>query len=260
MKYSLRRTALGAVALLALTVAPIRAEEGNTSKLDEMLNDEVVKALLDEANPEAAFLARLKMMRAHLQASAFNQANGHAEDARDHITHPRTEIYPEIEASMRAHGMPDFGKVLDRVETAYASGDHAAIEAGFETIEAELDKAEAAISPEAIAKERILPDAAALLLRAAVVEYHGAFEFSELSNMVEYHDGAYFIVEARKLLDKIEASAANSNPEAIAKLNASFDLLEKAWPRETPPAGLVMPVTRMQALVSIIELQLNKLQ
>ncbi len=249
-----------ALALVFSNPEPVRADDTKASKLDTMLNDEVIKALLDDANPEAAFLVRLKMMRAHLAASEFNTARGNHKEGLNHITHPRTEIYPEIEASMKAHGMADFGPVLDRLETTFASGGADARKAALQAVYAELDKAEAAIDPNAMADGKVLAEAAALLLRAAVVEYHGAFEFSKLSNTVEYHDGAYFVVEARKLIEGLLPKLGKSDPEALSKLKESFANLDKAWPAETPPAELVMPVTKMQALVSIIELQLNKLQ
>jgi hypothetical protein len=260
MRPSLRLLTVSALAAFLLHSPQLRAEDTSHSKLDLMLNDEVIKSLLDEANPEAAFLVRLNMMRAHIEASAFNLTHAHAEDALNHIKHPRTEIYPEIEASMEAHGMANFGAMLDRLEASFASGDKEAMQQNLEAAEAAIDKAEAAISPELLQDGGILPEAAGLLLRAAVVEYHGAFEFSKLSNMVEYHDGAYFVIEARKMLDRIGADAGKRNPEAFAKLNESFEKLEKAWPKEAPPTELVLPVTKMQALVSIIELQLNRLQ
>jgi hypothetical protein len=125
---------------------------------------------------------------------------------------------------------------------------------------AELDRAEAVIDPAVLATGRIQSEAAALLLRSAVVEYHAAFEFTKLSNMVEYHDGAYFVIEARKLLAQAEPAYAKRSPENLTKLKESLAKLETAWPPESPAAELVMPVTKMQALVSIIELQLTRLQ
>jgi hypothetical protein len=252
--------AVSALFLVLSNSDPLRADNAAPSKLDTMLNDEVIKTLLDEADPEAAFLVRLKMMRAHLAASEFTTGRGDDEEGLNHITHPRTEIYPEIEASMKAHGMADFGSMLDRLEAAFASNDTGARKAALQDVYAELDKAEAAIDPQAMADSAMLAESTALLLRAAVVEYHGAFEFSKLNNTVEYHDGAYFVVEARKLIDQLLPKLDKSDPGAVAKLKESFTNLEKAWPEETPPAELVMPVTKMQALVSIIELQLNKLQ
>jgi hypothetical protein len=252
--------AAGALALF-LTFAPsASAEDTLPSKLDTMLNDEAVKALLDEADPEAAFLVRLKMMRAHVGASQFVFKHGDREEALKHITHPRQEIYPEIEAAMREHGMPDFGNVLSQAEVAVASGKADAIGAAFKNINSELDKAEKSVDPAALQTGGILSEALGLLLRAAVVEYHKAFEFSKLSNMVEYHDGAFFIAEARKLLAQAEPSIRLRNPEGLEKLKDSFAKLEQAWPPASAPATIAMPVTKMQALVTIIELQVNKLR
>jgi hypothetical protein len=251
--------AASALALFLALAPAALAGDAKPSKLDAMLNDEAVKALLDEADPEAAFLVRLKMMRAHVAASEFVLKRGEAKEALNHITHPREEIYPEIEAAMRDHGMPDFGNVLSEAETAVSSGKPEAIDAAFMSINLELDKAEKSVDPAALQAGGIFSEALGLLLRAAVVEYHKAFEFSKLSNVVEYHDGAFFIAEARSLLAQAEPSLQKRDPENLTKLKDSFAKLEQAWPPETAPATIAMPVTKMQALVTIIELQVNKL-
>jgi hypothetical protein len=252
--------AAGALALF-LTFTPLAgADDTQPSKLDAMLNDEAVKALLDEANPEAAFLVRLKMMRAHVNASEFVLKHGNREEAMRHITHPREEIYPEIEAAMREHNLPDFGNVLNESEAAVMSGKTEAIDTAYKSINSELDKAEKSIDPAALQAGEVFSEALGLLLRAAVVEYHKAFEFSKLSDLVEYHDGAFFIAEARKLLAQAEPSIQMRDPESLAKLKDSFAKLEQAWPPASAPAKIAMPVTKMQALVTIIELQVNKLR
>jgi hypothetical protein len=254
---------LFAVCSLALAFAnPVisSAQETPQSRLDALFNDEAVKALLDEAEPDTAFLARIRMMRAHLSASENLTGKGIVEEALQHIKHPRSEIYPEIEAALLSHKMTEIGNLLDKLEAAFAAGNIDGIQTAMKTVNSELDRAEAVIDPASLANGRVRADAASLLLRTAVVEYHRAFEFSKLKNMVEYHDGAFFVNEARSLLDLAEPAFKKNDPESLAKLQDSFGKLEKAWPAEAPPAELVMPVTKMQALVSIIELQLNQMK
>jgi hypothetical protein len=161
---------------------------------------------------------------------------------------------------MREHNLPDFGNVLNESEAAVMSGKTEAIDTAYKSINSELDKAEKSIDPAALQAGEVFSEALGLLLRAAVVEYHKAFEFSKLSDLVEYHDGALFIAEARKLLAQAEPSIQMRDPESLAKLKDSFAKLEQAWPPASAPAKIAMPVTKMQALVTIIELQVNKLR
>jgi hypothetical protein len=49
-------------------------------------------------------------------------------------------------------------------------------------------------------------------------------------------------------------------PGNLTELKDSFAKLEQAWPVDAPPEKLVLPVTKRQALVSTIELQLNQQQ
>ena len=39
---------------------------------------------------------------------------------------------------------------------------------------------------------------ASTLLRTAVVEYHEAFEYSKISNLIEYQDGFFFVSQSVK--------------------------------------------------------------
>ena len=251
-----------AAALLAIIAVPaaVHAEETPGSNLDQLFNEEAVKSLLEEASPDTAFLVRLKMMRAHLQAATDTAANGNPVEALKHITHPGTEIYPEIASALQARGLQGFAGILSSAEAAFAGSNPEAMQSALTAVLAELDGAEASIDPAALTTGGILPDTAILLLRTAVVEYHEAFEYAKLSNLVEYHDGAYFVIEARKLLEKMEPVFASRDPAALLKLEQTLENLAQAWPPEAPPAESVLPVTKMQALVSIIELQINRLR
>ncbi len=261
--FTMMKTPFAITALLVTLALPsvsVQAQDANNSKLDEIFNEEVVKALLDEASPDTAFMVRLKMLRAHLHAAASALAKGNSAEALQHIKHPRTEIYPEIANALNARGLKEFAHVLDSAEAAFAGGNAQAMSLALAATATELDRAEASIDPASLSSAGILPDAAALLLRTAVVEYHEAFEYSKLSNLVEYHDGAYFVAEASALLKKMETVFAARDPVALSRLQHSLAELSRAWPPEAPPAESVLPVTKMQALVSIIELQINKLR
>ena len=205
--FTMMKTPFAITALLVTLALPsvsVQAQDANNSKLDEIFNEEVVKALLDEASPDTAFLVRLKMLRAHLRAAAYALANGNGAEALQHIKHPRTEIYSDIANTLNARGLKEFAHVLDSAEAAFTGGNAEAIKVALAAITAELDRAEASIDLASLTSAGILPDVATLLLRTAVVEYNEAFEYSKLSNLVEYHDGAYFVTEANALLKQME--------------------------------------------------------
>ena len=257
-----RNSIFAAAAMLILVTGSAAGPAANAQESNEdmLFNEKQIKALLDESQSDTAFLVRLKMMRAHFKAAAGALAHGNHAEAVMHITHPRTEIYPEIASALHSHGLKEFSGLLDGAERAFAGGNSEAMSSALEAAYAYLDKAEATVdggSPDSIG---IRLDSATLLLRAAVIEYQQAFEYSALSNLVEYHDGAYFVDEARRLLDEMEPVLAARDPAGSAKLKQSLAALEQAWPPEEPPRESVLPFTKMQALVSIIELRINRLR
>ena len=244
---------------IVTSAAPACAEGTGEGKLDELFNEEAVKALLDEAEPDTAFLVRLNMMRAHVKAAADFMALGKPEEARVHISHPRTEIYQELAGALRERGLPDLAGAMNEAEAAFASADQDRMKTAVAALLAGVNQAEASIAPDSGRDNRIYLDAAAQLLRTAVVEYNEAFEYGKISKVVEYHDGLYFAAEARKLIESMAPAYAARNATTWSKLQMTLAELEKAWPPEAPPAQSILPVTKMQALVSIIELQINRL-
>jgi hypothetical protein len=221
-------------------------------------NEDAVNRILVESDPAIAYLVRLRMMTAHLKASLAMLEAGDVDEAREHVAHPRVEIFAELEPALIKQGITDFSDKLHMTENAFKSGklDHAT--EAIKLMLAAIATAESKSAPETgIDRARI--SVASLLLRSAVVEYKEAFEYNKLANMVEYHDGSFFVREASSILAAVAPQAKQKNAKSWEKINASLKQLQAAWPENAPPNKRVLPVTKMQALVSIIDLQLGKL-
>jgi hypothetical protein len=243
-------------AALALSVAQQALAQ---TTLDQVFNEEGIERFLSEVPPEVGYLSRVKMMKGHLQASLKNAADGKPEDSQTHVHHPMEEIWPQLEPDLEKAGITDVKPALLAAEAAMKTGDpvlgRKAVEDAFRV----LTQAERIAFKDMSAQE-LVPDVVAVLLRSAVIEYHEAFTDEKLSNLVEYHDGAFFVREAKNMLDTLAIDHQAKNPEAYAKMNKALEELFAAWPETVPPDTQVLPVVKMQTLVSIAELQLNKLR
>lgn len=223
-------------------------------------NEHVVKKLLDESDPDVAFLARTKMMRAHLHEAVAAASRGEMGEAREHITHPASEILPEMLEVLKSRNLIDPTPVLATAAAALQDDDHHDLEKAMQTAIDAIVLIEESIHPDKMVIDGILADAAVLLLRTAVSEYAVAFKYGKIVNIVEYHDGSAFVDEASRLIRSTQAQWLARDSKAYYKLDRALDELQKAWPGNLPPEKLVVPLTKMLALVAIIELQINQIR
>ena len=248
--------------LLFGAAAPLLAQE--QSKHSEHAtfahNVEVVKKLLEESDPDVAFLARLKMMQGHLNAAIYAVGNGDLAEAREHITHPAAEILPDIVSVLRNRNLKDPTATLNLVLDVLRVGTQEEMETALYDALVEIADLEHSIDPAKIVMNSIIADTAVLLLRTAVSEYDEAFKNGEIVEIVEYHDGGEFVSEAATLIRDAKYEWMTQNPEAYEKLELSLKELQTAWPSKIPPPKLVIPLTTMLALVTNIELQVNKIR
>jgi hypothetical protein len=225
--------------------------------MDRQFNEEAIQRYLQETGPDVAYLVRLKMMKGHLKAAKFMLQAGDSSEAVTHVSHPMEEILPDLAPALAARNV-DLKPVLEKSIAAAASGNEADVVSSIDQSLVLISEAEQLALK--AGSEKLAPDVIAILLRTAVVEYHEAFEGTRLKNPVEYHDGAFFVNEARAMLADMEPSLRAKNEGAFTKMTETLEKLYKAWPETTPPQKLVLPVTKMQSLVTLAEIQLNKLR
>lgn len=248
--------------LLGIHPNPVPAQESpaGADKSTLIYNEQVVQKLLEESDPDVAFLARLKMMEAHLLAAVSLARQGDLVEAREHITHPGSEILPDILSVLKSRNLKDPSPALTAALEAIDRGNVEDMEDAVDAAVGEIVLAEASIDPAKMVINGIVADVAVLLLRTAVAEYAEAFKYGKIVNIIEYHDGSAFVTEAAILIRGAEPQWVAQDAAAYAKLDQSLTELQTAWPGAVPPAKSIVALTKMLALVTIIELQINRIR
>ena len=235
-----------------------KAQHSEHDTLD--YNEEVVKNLLEKADPDVAFLARVKMMQGHLNAAIYAVGKRDLAEARQHITHPASEILPDIVSVLQQRNLKDPTPALNAILELLKSGTKEETEQAIYDAIVEMGELEHSIASSKMANNRMIADTAVLLLRTAVMEYDEAFKNGRIVNIVEYHDGAAFVTEAATLILDYKYDWTTRDPVAFKQLELSLKELQTAWPSEIPPAKSVIPVPKMLGYVTIIEEQINRIR
>jgi hypothetical protein len=249
---------------LALAIGISCAVTGHTAfadgeHLDNVYNEEAIYRVLAERDPQVGYMTRLIMMKAHLKACLKMLADGDLKEAAEHVSHPRVEILGELEPELAKRNAGELVVRLAAAETELNKADASSAKNKVLDAMAYIDGLTKDVKSTG-SYETVRVEVASILLRTAVVEYHEAFEYSKLSNMVEYHDGLFFVAEAKSLLQEIAPGLEQRDSAAHKKLFENLEKLSKAWPQDAPPRKAVLPATRMQAMVSIIDAQLGRLR
>ncbi len=248
--------------LPGIQLSRVSAQESSAEadKSTLVYNEQIVLKLLEDSDPDVAFLARLKMMRGHLHEAVAAANRGDPEEAKEHLRHPGSEILPDILSVLKSRNLKNLSIALAATEEILGRSDLDGLDAAVAAVISEVALAEATIDTSKMVINGILADTAVLLLRTAVVEYAEAFEYGKISNIVEYHDGSAFVAEAAKLIRSAEGQWVAQDAPAYRKLDQSLTELQTAWPGAVPPSRTVIPLSKMLALVTIIELQINRIR
>lgn len=242
----------------APVVAQEQAEHSDRSAL--VFNEEVVKKLLNGFDPDVAFLARLKMMVGHLYAADFAVEMGDLTEARQHIIHPVAEILPDIVSVLKERDLEDPSSAITGILETLQSGVVEQTRTKIYDAIVEIESLIYSIERSKMVMDRILADTAVLLLRTAVTEYDEAFKSGKIVNIAQYHDGSAFVAEATTIIQDAEYEWKTKNTAAYDQLELTLQELQTAWPSEIPPPNSVIPLTRILALVTTIELQINEIR
>ena len=225
-----------------------------------VVNEIIVKNLLNSGDRDVAFLALIKMMVGHLIAADFAIERGVLADARQHLTHPVAEVFPEIVSLLKERKLKIPSAARDRIMLALQSG--AVEETRTEIYDAivEIEGWQQAIDPKKLVMDRILADTAVLLMRTAVTKYDKAFKEGKAVNLAEYYEGSAFVTEATTIIQDAEYEWKTRDPSAYEHLELSLQELRTAWPSEIPPHNSLIPVAAMLELVTTIEGQINDIR
>lgn len=248
--------------LIGVNPVPVVAQE-QTAHADHselIFNEEMVKTLWNGTDSDVAFLARIKMMVSHLIAADFTIESGDLTEARQHITHVVSEIHPDRVSVLKVRELKDPSSAMDGILHTLQSGAIEQTRTKIWDAVVEIEGWQRSIDPSKMVMDRILADAAVLLLRTAVTEYDKALKSGKIVNVVEYHDGSAFVTEATTLVQDAEYEWKTKNPAVYDQLKLSCQELQTAWPSEIPPPNSVIPLTSMLELVTTIELQINEIR
>ena len=242
----------------ASAVAKEQTERPDRSAL--VVNEIVVKNLLNGGDRDVAFLALIKMMVGHLIAADLAIERGDLAEASQHLTHPVAEVYPEIVSLLKERKLTNPSPARDRILGALQSG--AVEETRTEIYDAivEIESWQHAIDPKKMVMDRILADTAVLLMRTAVTKYDKAFKAGKTVNIVEYYEGSAFVTEATTIIQDAEYEWKNREPAAYEHLELSLQELEAAWPSEIATHDSLIPLATMLELVTTIEGHINDIR
>jgi hypothetical protein len=228
------------------------------SKMDQIFNDEAIQRYLGEVDPAVGYLTRLKMMKSHLAASILNLNAGRQADASTHVAHPMKEIWTAMEPAMKPTDAHELKAALLAAQNAVGKHDNAEIVARVDEANTILLRLETE-AVNNLKDKKMLADVVAVLLRTAVVEYHEAFDGKTIKNLVEYHDGAYFVLEAQAILASIGPALQAKDANTFAEMNVTLNKLYSAWSITSMPEKIAS-VTRLQSLVTVAEIKLSALR
>lgn len=242
----------------ASVVAQEQSERPDRSAL--VVNEIMVKNLLNGGDRDVAFLALIKMMVGHLVAADSAIERGDLAEVRRHLSHRVAEVYPEIASLLKERKLMDPSAARDRIMGALQRG--AIEEARTEIYDAivEIEGWQHSIDPKKMVMDRILADTAVLLMRTAVTKYDKTFTAGKTVNMTEYYEGSAFVTEATTLIQDAEYEWKTRDPAAYEHLEISLQELQTAWPSEIPPSTSVIPLASLLELVTTIERQINDIR
>src|SRR5437868_7978256 len=178
MRYSTRifTCALFTGILVGVVSAPLLAQTQHTDHETLKNNEEAVKKLLEESDPDVAFLARIEMMEGHLNAAIYAVGIGDLVEARQHIIHPMSEILPDIVSVLEKRHVEDPSPALRVILDYLESGTKEQTESALYDSLADMAALEHSIDRSKLVNNRIVADTAVLLLRTAVMEYAAAYK------------------------------------------------------------------------------------
>lgn len=212
-------------------------------------------------SPDAAYAARLELIRGHVLVGRELLGAGARADALPHFLHPAEEVYGDLEPELRARRVAPFRRELDALAGAVRAG-AGAEEVGKRqaAVSSALDRAAAALPAGTRSDPGFVAGVAAAVLRSAAEEYAEAVEGDRIANPVEYQDGRGFLRAAEGLLRSHERALRAKDAGAWEALAGAVAQLGRVWPAARPPDGPALPPGEVSALVSRVELAASRLR
>lgn len=214
---------------------------------------------------DALYLARLGLIRGHLNVGVDLYRNGHADAAATHMKHPADELYAGLKPALEVRGAPGFADALQQLADRVESGaDVEAVEQAFATVEAGLEAAAAAVPADKRTDADTRFGVIVQLLRTAAQEYAVALDDGRVVNAHEYQDALGFVRVARALVDAVAEDSAQMQREGVAAAvrvaREQLDAIDDLWTELVPPERLDRDPARLFGATARIELAASAIQ
>lgn len=215
--------------------------------------------VLAGADPTEVYLARLLLIRGHLDVGRELYDSDRPDDALPHYLHPLEEIYEELEPALAERKAKGFEKDLKALADAIkAKQPKPDVAKRQYKVMAAIDAAAKKI-PSGTAKDpHFAADVVVLLLKSAAHEYGDAFADERIANSVEYQDSKGFVTTAADYVRGHEKAMRTRDPQAYDAIVRAIDELAAAYPSALPPEKPVLTAGAFQAVASRVELQASR--
>ncbi|RDX37849.1 hypothetical protein DZA50_01490 [Kangiella sp. HD9-110m-PIT-SAG07] len=205
----------------------------------------------DLATDNAAYLARLGLMRGHLWVGIKLYREGHIAMAKTHMKHPKDELYAGLESVFKERGVAGFAGELSTLADAVNN------EQGTEAVESAYDDLLKAITAsegmEAMsAKEALM--SISQMIRTAADEYAIGVKKGEIVNVHEYQDAYGFTEIAIERLERLSDKQKAQAESDIVNTKALLLELRNLWPTVNPQGKVEGDVSLLYGAAARIEL------
>lgn len=206
----------------------------------------------DLRTDEAAFLARIGLMRGHLWVGIKLYREGHLAMAKTHMKHPKDELYAGLEPVFKARGVEGFAEELTVLANAVNNekGDEA-VESSYEIL------LEAITASEGIdnmtAKDALV--SISQMIRTAADEYAIGVKSGKIVNVHEYQDAYGFTEIAIERLERLNEKQQAQAADDIAKTKDILINLRTLWPTVNPQGDVEGDASHLYGAAARIELR-----
>lgn len=232
--------------------APLSAYEGEGGEGGEG-EGEGAAAAADPATDDIAYLTQLSLIRGHLLVGHKLFQEGHIDQAKTHMKHPKSELYAAIEPAFSARSAVGFATELQALANAVSTE-----QSPEQVAEIYTQLLDTIARSESVVAENSQQPAARLqlaveLLRVAGEEYAIAVVDGEMQNAHEYQDAFGFTQVAIDIIDNTAATNEVSN-EALKKAQQILSGLSPLWPSTIPPETLETEAGQLYGAAARIEI------
>lgn len=238
---------VASAALVSMSAAALGEGEGGEGEGGE--GEGMTQADLTTDN--AAYLARLGLIRGHLWVGIKLYREGHLAMAKTHMKHPKDELYAGLEPVFKARDVDGFASQLSVLADAVnkEQGDEA-VENAYKKLLQAISKSE---NMEAMtAKEALI--SISEMIRTAADEYAIGVKKGDIVNVHEYQDAYGFTEIAIERLERLTDEQKKQAADDIAKSKELLLQLRTLWPTVNPQGKVEGEAASLYGTAARIEL------